>query len=349
MSAPKKTATQKTPLKKTALAKPPRPTILRGHEGEVDDVAVSPDGAIAVSVDWRETVCVWNLATGGLRRHAELLPSRITSVDFLADGRAVVAGWAAEILLFDPRDAEPERVFVPTEGRIVWQLRASPVRPRFAVATGDTRSDVVRVYEAEGSTARCVFELERAATPRFLADGTLVVVRNVATAGPEAQVNPSSIGSFRAQAHWRVEGYDADGARRWSSERVGGVLATHPSAPVLALAERDHTALRIVREPDGDGVLVSSVQRPGGLRVGLGCAACFSPDGAYLFAALHDSLLVVSTDGARRGWVERAHTKHISGLAMTPDGAKLVTSSWDKSVRVWDVPALCGLALPAPA
>lgn len=355
MAKPKKAPTKKKPVAKRSAqpAAPPdvkparalKPVIVRGHPGEADGLAIAPDGTAAVSTDWRETVCVTELPSGRVRVFSEMLPGRITTAGFLDDGRAIVSGWSGTALVFDARDPEGTRVDVSLANRRVWHLTASRVAPRFAVVAGDSRRDTVTVYELEGATAREVFSIDRAATPCFLADGTLGVLRNIAEDGPEAEINPHSIGSLGVLPHWRVERYDPEGRVLSSLERVGGVLGAHPTEPRVLLAENAHHALGVVSVTDGAGPSVDLWYAPRTSPSPLGAHACFSSDGSFVFAASFDALVVASSDGARRVRYERAHTQNIADLAATPDGRTLVTASWDKTVRLWDVAALCAGAV----
>ena len=67
----------------------------------------------------------------------------------------------------------------------------------------------------------------------------------------------------------------------------------------------------------------------------------FSPNGRYATAS--------NADGFVRFWVVRsghligkwkAHECRIQSLAFSPDGENLVSGSWDKSARCWDVSPL---------
>lgn len=343
MAARTKTSAKSRAAKATAL-RAPRPVILRAHQGEVDAVAITPDGRYIVTADWRESVCVTALPSGTPRLHSELLPGRITTAGILSDGRAIVAGWTGNALAFEPGAPETTRVHFELGPGIIWHLTASPVAPRFAVVRGDARRDVVQVYEYDDQRARCVYAVERAATPCFLADGSLLCLRNVATEGADAEVNPHSIGSVGVRPHWRVDRFDAQGNVVGSLAPQGAVLGAHAREPRVLLAENQHQTLSVVRVDEGTRVAVDRWAPPGAARSPLGCHACFSPDGSFVFVPNFDALLVVSSDGARRARFERVHTANISDVAATPDGRTLVTTSWDKTVRLWDLPALCALA-----
>lgn len=67
-----------------------------------------------------------------------------------------------------------------------------------------------------------------------------------------------------------------------------------------------------------------------------GRAICFAPDGKRVFAALDKSVCVWEWPGGKRlGTV--AHPDVVSGVAITPDGRKLVTTCWDGQVRQFDL------------
>jgi WD40 repeat protein len=65
----------------------------------------------------------------------------------------------------------------------------------------------------------------------------------------------------------------------------------------------------------------------------------FSPDGSAIAGNFGPALGVLSVeDGTIVAWIQPG-TKHITGLAFTPDGSKLVTVSNDERVRVYDTRA----------
>lgn len=85
------------------------------------------------------------------------------------------------------------------------------------------------------------------------------------------------------------------------------------------------------------GALVYDLKAPGritGVR-----AIAFSPDGRLLAAGLGADRTVVlwNLDDGSLGPMRRGHTEGISGLAFSADGARLVSSSWDRTLRTWEI------------
>ncbi|GAK57023.1 serine/threonine protein kinase with WD40 repeats [Candidatus Vecturithrix granuli] len=66
--------------------------IFREHEGEVDAVAISPDGRFAVSGSWDTTLRVWDIATGKCLRVLKGHQDYVTAVAITPNGRFALSG-----------------------------------------------------------------------------------------------------------------------------------------------------------------------------------------------------------------------------------------------------------------
>src|SRR5215212_4073091 len=92
------------------LAAAPAQAQLRGHGGPVRAVAVSADGASAISGSFDSSAIRWSLtrntATQVLRFHDDA----VNAVALLRDGRAVTAGADGRIALWREGEARPEKV-----------------------------------------------------------------------------------------------------------------------------------------------------------------------------------------------------------------------------------------------
>ena len=65
---------------------------------------------------------------------------------------------------------------------------------------------------------------------------------------------------------------------------------------------------------------------------------CVSPSGAEIVTACTDETsVVVSFATGEILRVLRGHTISVNSALFTPDGSKVITGSWDKTVRVWPI------------
>lgn len=64
---------------------------LLGHDHIVQDIAISQDGAFAISASWDKTLRLWDLATGTTRQRFVGHTGDVLSVSFSADNRQIAS------------------------------------------------------------------------------------------------------------------------------------------------------------------------------------------------------------------------------------------------------------------
>lgn len=108
-------------------------------------------------------------------------------------------------------------------------------------------------------------------------------------------------------------------------------VALSPDGKRIATASHDN----LIKLWDADsGKLVTDLT---GHR-GIVNTVLFSADGKKLYSCSHDlSVRVWTADGAAEDVFENAHAERIYGLAVTKDGAQIVSGSWDRTTKLHDV------------
>ena len=126
--------------------------VLAGHTDWVRAVAVTPDGARAVSGSWDNTVRVWDLATGEALRVLAGHTLPVAAVAVTPDGaRAVSGSLDRTVRVWDPATGETLRTL---EGHTDW-VRAVAVTPDGTRAVSGSADHTVRVWDlATGETLR---------------------------------------------------------------------------------------------------------------------------------------------------------------------------------------------------
>ena len=86
----------------SALCLAPAEAQLRGHGGPIRALAISPDGATALSGSFDTSAIRWSLRRNTAEQVLRFHEGAVNAVAMLADGRAVTAGEDARIALWTP-------------------------------------------------------------------------------------------------------------------------------------------------------------------------------------------------------------------------------------------------------
>ena len=119
-----------------ALGCGPAQAQLRGHGGPIRALAISPDGAIALSGSFDTSAIRWSLLRNTAEQVLRFHEGAVNAVAVLADGRATTAGEDARIAVWTAGKQEPDRVLEGHEGPIV-ALAVSPDCSTLASASWD--------------------------------------------------------------------------------------------------------------------------------------------------------------------------------------------------------------------
>jgi WD40 repeat protein len=314
-------------------------TVMTGHRNRVGSVAFGPDGTRIASASQDQTVRIWEAAGGKpvavLRGHT----SHVTQAVFSPDGaRVISASRDGTLRLWDTAGGELIAVLQGHAGS-VWACAYSPDGAWLASAAADRtvrlwdtglveRNGVLRGHE------NYVYDVA------FSPDGV-----HVGSAAWDNSVRLWDLTTGRQTALFKGSGRRDPGQRR-SDE---GPVASDPGAYMLALAF----------SPDGSELVTGSrdskvqfwdanakrlrqtVQLPG---QGVDSLA-FSPNGERVAAALGNvfggmkPVSSVRLLDARSGETLRTldgHTDGVLAVRFAPDGRRLVSAGFDKTVRVWD-------------
>jgi cytochrome c len=278
---------------------------MRGHGGPVRALAVTPDGATAVSGSFDQSAIVWSLDAGSAQQVLRFHDGAVNAVATLPDGHFVTGGEDGRIAVWRPGETRPAAVFEAHKGPIVG-LSVSPDGTRVASASWD---GTARVTPLDGSPAR-VLEGHQGNVDAvaFAPDGRIVTAGYDATLrlwpadGPPTVVTLSTpLNGVVAAPDGEIAAAGADGAVR-ILDRAGAIRATVETGPTPIIA--------LALSPDGSKLAAASIA---------GSAAVIDRAGGRVLFNLNGPGLPV--------W----------SLAFRPDGSELLTGGGDRMVRRWDM------------
>jgi WD40 repeat protein/tRNA A-37 threonylcarbamoyl transferase component Bud32 len=290
---------------------------LKGHTGEVLALALSRDGKLA-SGSRDGTVRVWDAS-----RRPEALPllghtTRVCGVAVSADGKQIVSGGETEIKTWDG-----------TTGREMWGLSAIeadplPGKPGEA-ATGRQAPGSQRPRYLVNGVA---LSLDGQRVAAACADGTLRVLR--AATGEEVLAVKAHDDSAFGVA------FSPDGRRLASAGGDGVVKVWDATTGQAEHALEGHAAAVFCVAFSADGRLLASGSKDGVVKL---WDARTGREAAPLEMHGRASNGGVSIDDrveAFLGHSKGERTRGVNGVALSPDGDRVVSGSGDGALRVWD-------------
>jgi cytochrome c len=279
---------------------------LRGHGGPVRALAISPDGARAVSGSFDTSAIRWslkrNVATQVMRFH----DGAVNAVVYLKDGRIATAGGDAHIAIWTPGKPAPDKVLDGHTGPIV-DLAVSPDGKTLASAAWD---HTVRLWPLGGGA------------PRVL-DGNQQNVNGVAFSPDGRQVISA--------------GYDAT-LRIWRIDGKGAIVRNLPSplnsvvvAPDGEIAAAGATGKVFFLSPKGE--LRAEVEAAPTPVIQL----AISGDGKLVAAAgIRGSVAVIDRKARKLVRTLIGPGLPVWSVAFFPDNRTLLTGGTDRMIRRWD-------------
>jgi cytochrome c len=132
------------------IASAPAHAQLRGHGGPVRAVAVSADGASAISGSFDTSAIRWSLTRGAAEQVLRFHDDAVNAVAFLKDGRAVTAGADGRIAIWREGQPQPDAVL---EGHTA-PIAALSVSPDGAWLASAAWDHTVRLWPLSGGAPR---------------------------------------------------------------------------------------------------------------------------------------------------------------------------------------------------
>jgi cytochrome c len=279
---------------------------LRGHGGPVRALAVSPDGATAISGSFDQSSIVWDLRRGTALQVLRFHDGAVNATAALPDGRFLTGGEDGRIAVWRPGETAPAQVIAAHQGPIAG-IAVSQDGEEVGSASWD---GAVRVTNLREGRAR-VLE------------------------GHQGNVNAVA---FLPDGRIASAGYDAT-LRLWPKESGPPVIVTLPTPlNVLAAAADGEVAVAgadgVVRILNSRQEVRAAVETTGGPIIGL----ALSPDGSRLAAAaIAGSVAVIDRAQGRVLFNLIGPGLPVWSVAFRPGVGELLTGGSDRLVRRWDL------------
>lgn len=279
---------------------------LRGHGGPVRAVAVSADGASALSGSFDSSAIRWSLTRNAAEQVLRLHDDAVNAVALLRDGRAVTAGADGRIAIWRDGEPRPDTVLQGHTAPIV-ALSVSPDRTMLASAAWD---HTVRLWPLAGGA------------PRVL-EGHNQNINGVAFT-PDGKSVVSAA-------------YDLT-LRIWPLDGSAPTIVTLPT-PLSAVA----VALDGEIVAAGANGMVYFLDRAGQQKAELQAsptpviALAISGDGAFVAAAgIRGSVAVIERAARTLARTLVGPGLPVWSVAFLPDNRTMLTGGTDRMVRRWD-------------
>jgi cytochrome c len=289
------------------LAALPAEAQLRGHGGPVKALAISADGANAISGSFDTSTIRWSLARNAAEQVLRFHDGAVNSVVYLKDGRIATAGADARIAIWRPGQQQPDKVLDGHSGPIAG-LAVSPDGATLASASWDR---TVRLWPLNGGEPRVLEgNAQNVNGVAFSPDGTKVV----------------------------SAGYDAT-VRIWAVKDGGEIIRSLPT-PLNGIAIAPDGQI-LAAGADGKVYFLS----PGGEAVGEVeassmpvIAIAISPDGNLVAAAgIRGSVALIERETRKLMLTLVGPGLPVWSVAFFPDSRTLLTGGTDRMIRRWDV------------
>jgi cytochrome c len=322
---------------------------LRGHGGPVRALAISPDGATALSGSFDTSAIRWSLARNAAEQVLRFHDGAVNAVAMLRDGRLATSGEDARIAIWNPGEAKPALVLEGHKAPVV-ALAVSPDGQSIASASWDR---TVRIWPLKGGDARVLEgHPDNANGVAFTPDGSALV-----TAGYDATIRiwplsgsgssavitvPTALNTLAVAPDGEIVAAGADGKVYFLSptgERRGEVEA-QPTPIIAVVMSADGKLIAAAGIRGSVAIIERTSRKLERTLVGPGLpvwSAAFLPD--------NRTLLTGGADRMVRRW-DAVTGEHIGTVAMGGTEDPLAAYAGDRGAEIYRACVACHTLSP---
>jgi len=324
-----------------------------GHTGFVRSVAISPDGRRALSGSKDQTLKLWDLENGTCLRTFMGHKMSVNSVAFSPDGRCALSGSVDKTLkLWDLATGDCLRTFVGHTDPV----NSVAISPDGREVLSGSDDGTLKLWDLAGGACLRTFEehMYRVTSVAFSPDGHWAISNSGYTLKLWDLATGQSLRTFEGHSNY-VESiaFSPDGRRAFSGSYktlklwdLAWVEEYHHPAPLRyarGLAgsqadkrERNHAAyLQQGRQLLSQGKVSDALEKLEQAREVPGFER--ATDTLALSANLGDRSRIT---GFKEGWLAHTfdgHTDDVLSVAISPDGHRALSGSYDQTLKLWDL------------
>jgi WD40 repeat protein len=330
---------------------------LEGHTGEVNGVAISPDGKVIISASGDHTLKVWKVENGRELRTLTGHTDEVLGVTISGNGRLAVSAskdrmlkiWdvesGIELHTLEGHEDEVLSVAISEDGRLAVSASKDRTLKVWDVESGTElhtleghEDEVLSVAVSEDGRLAVSASKDRTLKVWHVESGT--ELRTLKGHRNEVLgVAISGDGRLAISASWdkTLKVWDVESGRELYTlaEHAGGVLGVSISEDGKVAVSVSLLSLTVWDLTSGKGfsMIPGHVDSVNGVTM--------SRDGMLAISASSDrTLRMWYVKHVESGWkfgTPESHKSLIEGVAMSGDGRLAVSASWDKTLKVWDV------------
>ena len=298
-------------------------------------LAFSPDGTRLVSGSYDHVVKLWDMTTGQTTHTLEGHTGPVFSVAFSPDGtRIASASLDGSVKLWDA-DTGQERLTFKGHREYVWNVAFSPDSTRIVSASNTT----IKLWNAatgqelltlDGQTGHG-YRYRGIRSVAFSPDGMRIVSGNAVSkevkvwdvvTGQAIQTLTGHTGAVLSVA------YSPDGTRiaSASADRTVKLWSTNTGDELLTFKGHEHLVPSVVFTPDGTRIVSGSGHK---LHLQMG---------DWIEGDYPGDLKVWDAETGQEMLTLKGHTDPIICLAISADGTRIASTSFDGMIKVWHAP-----------
>lgn len=313
-----------------------------GHSAPVTQVEYSRDSAMLITASTDNTVRLWDVKTGKLRRTLKGHLGKVLCLAVSPDGHTLASGSEDGTACLWSLPEGNQKHVLNCDGTIT-SFAFSPDGNTLA-AVG--RNRVVRLWNVKNGQLKVAYEahFDIILSAVFSPDGS-----TLATGGGDGFAKLWDVKTQKLKAVMPLQGwvigvaFSPDGStlavlntdKDFKNGKQDVFLATHL---YNALAETNGGKIKWTHDLDLQRVPLRSVNLSGLVIAPPPHPMAFSPDGSTLAIGAIDN--IVRVFDARTAVLKaqlKGHTAPAISIAFSPDGSALASASWDHTARLWDL------------